>query len=202
MDLLQTILNAQNGRAVDDLGQNLGLDRTQTVSAIQGLMPALAGAMATNAAQPGGLESLEAALSGGAHSRYLDNPSQLAQPDAIQDGNGILGHLFGSKEVSRQVASGASASTGIGADVLKKMLPMLASLAMGALAQRATRSSTGNVQLSPSAGSGGGLMDMLGPLLGGGGGGLGGALGGMLGGQPGNQQGGGIGDLLGGLFKK
>ena len=194
MDLLQTILNAQDGRAVDDLGQNLGLDRNQTISAIQGLMPALAGAMATNAAQPGGLESLEAALSRGTHSRYLENPAQLADPNTIQDGNGILGHLFGSKDVSRQVASGASARTGIGADVLKKMLPMLASLAMGALAQRASRSSTGNVQLGPATGSGGGLMDMLGPLLGGGGGGLGGMLGG--------QSGGGMGDLLGGLFRK
>ena len=194
MDLLQTILNEQNGRAVDDLGQQLGLDRTQTVSAIQGLLPALAGAMATNTAQPGGLESLEAALTRGGHGRYLDDPTQLARPEAIQDGNGILGHLFGSKEVSRQVASGASAQTGIGADVLKKMLPMVASLAMAALARRATRSTTGGVQLNPSSG-GGGLMDMLGPLLGGGGGG---GLGGMLGGQ----QGGGLGDLLGGLFKK
>ena len=196
MDLLQTILNAKEGRAVDDIGQSLGLNRDQTMSAIQGLMPALAGAMATNAAKPGGLESLESALTRGGHSRYLEDPSQVAHPDAIQDGNGILGHLFGSKDVSRQVASGAAAQTGIGPDVLKKMLPMLASLAMGALATRATRSSAGNVQLNPS--SGGGLMDMLGPLLGGGGGGLGGLLGGG-GTQPG---GGGLGDLLGGLFKK
>ena len=181
MDLLQTILNAKDGSAVDDLGRNLGLDRDQTLSAIQGLMPALAGAMATNVAKPGGLESLESALTRGAHSRYFDDPSQIANQDAIDDGNGILGHLFGSKDVSRQVASGAAAQTGIGADTLKKMLPMLASLAMGALAHRATRSDAGSVQLNPSSG-GGGLMDMLGPLLGG--------------------SGGGLGDLLGGLFKR
>jgi hypothetical protein len=182
MDLLQTILNANDGRAVDDLGRHVGLDRNQTMSAIQGLMPALAAAMAANAAKPGGLEGLESALTRGGHSRYLDDPSEVAQPEAIEDGKGILGHLFGSKDVSRQVASGAAAHTGIGADVLKKMLPMLASLAMGALARRATRSSAGNVQLNPSSG-GGGLMDMLGPLLSGGGGG-------------------GLGDLLGGLFRR
>ena len=79
--------------------------------------------------------------------------------------------------------SGAAAQTGIGADILKRMLPMLASLAMGALAQRARRSSAGNIQLDSSP-SGGGLMDMLGPLLGGRGGG------------------GGVGDLLGGLFRR
>jgi hypothetical protein len=105
-----------------------------------------------------------------------------------------LGHLFGSKDVSRQVANGAAAKTGIGADVLKRMLPMLASLAMGALAQRAAREPGGNVQLSPA--SGGGLMDLLGPLLGGGGG-----VGGLGGGRPGSE-GGGLGDLLGGLFRR
>ena len=198
MNILDAILSTNDGRAVDDLGRNLGLDREQTMSAIQGLMPALAGAMAANAARPGGLESLEAALTRGGHERYLDNPAQIAQPDAVQDGNGILGHLFGSKDVSRQVANGASAQTGIGADVLKRMLPMLASLAMGALAQRAARAPGGNVQLNPS--SGGGLMDMLGPLLGGAGGG--GGLGGMLGAGRPSSEGGGLGDLLGGLFKR
>ena len=196
MNILETILNANDGRAVDDLGRNLGLGRDQTMSAIQGLMPALATAMAANAAKPGGLESLEAALTQGGHARYVDHPAQVAQPEAVQDGNGILGHLFGSKDVSRQVAAATAAQTGIGADVLKKMLPMLASLAMGALAQRATRAPGGNVQLNPS--SGGGLMDLLGPLLGGSGGGLGG----MLGGQPGAGGTGALGDLLGGLFMR
>ena len=183
MDLLQTILNAQNGGAVNQLGQQFGLNRDQTVSAIEQLLPALAGGMARNAAQPGGLESLEAALTGGGHASYLDDLSRLSRPETVQDGNGILGHVLGTKDASRQVAAHASAQTGIGADVLKKMLPMLASLAMAALAQRASRTSAGNVQLGPSAG--GGLMDMLGPMLGGqqGGGGLGdilGTLGGLL----------------------
>lgn len=188
MDLLQTILNAQDGRAVDQIGQNVGLDRSQTAAAIQGLLPALAGGMARNAAQPGGLEALEAALTRGGHARYLDNPAELAQPDAIQDGNGILGHLLGSKDVSRRVASDVASQTGLGADVSKKMLPMIASLAMGALAQRATRSTSGTVQLGQSAGSGGGLLDLLSPMLSGGQAG-GGMLEGMLG-------------SLGGIFRK
>jgi hypothetical protein len=186
MDLLQTILNAQNGTAVDQIGQQLGLDRAQTVNAIQGLMPALAGGLAKNASAPDGLAGLEAALTGGGHARYLEYPAVLAQPEAIEDGNGILGHLFGTKEVSRQVAANASAQTGIGADVLKKMLPMVASLAMAALAHRARRTPNGQVQLNPS--EGGGLFDMLGPMLGGGQAGAGG-----------------MGDILGsprGLFRK
>jgi hypothetical protein len=178
MDLLQTILNAQGGQAVDQLGQHVGLDRDQTVSALQHLLPALAGGIAHNASQPGGLDSLLGALAGGGHQAYLDNPASLA--GAADDGNGILGHVLGSKDVSRQVAAAASAQTGIGADVLKKMLPLVASLAMAALSQRASSSS-----FNPSTAQigGGGLLDMLGPLLGGGGGGnsAAGGLMGMLG---------------------
>ena len=180
MDLLQTILNAQNGQAVDQLGRNFGLNRDQTVAAIQQLLPALAGGLATNAAQPGGLASLEAALTGGHHASYLDDLSRLSRPEAVADGNGILGHVLGSKDASRQVATHAAAQTGIGADVLKKMLPMIASMAMAALAQRAMRGSSGNVQLGQTAG-GGGLLDMLGPMLGGGGSGASGGLGDILG---------------------
>lgn len=187
MDLLQMILNAQNGQAVDRIGSSLGLAPDQTRSAIEQLLPALAGGMARNATQPGGLDSLESALTRGSHAKYLDDPSQLAGADTIADGNGILGHLLGSKDVSRQVAANASAQTGIGADILKKMLPMLASVVMAALARNASRTSSGNVSLGQ--GSGGGLFELLGPLLGGG--------------Q--NQNSGGLGaaiDMLGGLFKK
>jgi hypothetical protein len=161
MDLLNTILNAQGGQAVDQLGEHVGLDRSQTMAAIQNLLPALAGGLAKNAAQPGGLDSLMAALASGAHQQYVNDPSQLAQPAAIQDGNNILGHILGSKDVSRSVAAQAAASTGIGPDVLQRMLPMLASLAMGAMSQRGASQSWFN----GSAPSGGGLLSMLAPML-------------------------------------
>ena len=179
MDLLQTILNSQGGQTVDQLGQNVGLDRNQTVSALQSLLPSLAGGLATNVAKPGGLDGLRSALKSGSHQQYIDNPATLSQPSAIQDGNGILGHLLGSKDVSRQVASQASAQTGIGADILKKMLPMVAGLAMGALSHRAANQQSFGTQ--PMGSSGGGLADMLGPLLGSGGGSAGGGLLGSLG---------------------
>src|SRR5690606_22252825 len=88
------------------------------------------------------------------------NPVILGQPAAVAEGNGILGHVFGSKDVSRQVAAQASARTGIGADVLKRLLPLAATMVMGALARQ--RSS------APAAGavaSGGGITDMLGSML-------------------------------------
>jgi len=161
MDLLQAILSAQGGSTVQQLGRNFGLGEAETVSAVQSLLPALAAGLKRNTSQEGGLESLMTALSGGSHGRYLDDLSLLGADDTTRDGNGILGHLLGSKDVSRQVAVRASAQTGIGADVLKKMLPVLASLAMAALSKQSA--GPGFQQGAP--GRQGGILDMIGPLL-------------------------------------
>jgi hypothetical protein len=161
MDLLQSVLSAQDGAAVSKLGRTFGLDQGQTAAAVGQLLPALAAGLSRNTTQPGGLEGLMAALAGGSHQRYLDDPSTLTDESAIEDGNGILGHILGSKDVSRQVAAQASARTGIAADVLKKMLPLVATLAMGALSRQASRPNVGG----PPAPGQAGVLGMLAPLL-------------------------------------
>lgn len=176
MSILDVILSAQGGGAVRQIGNQFGLDESQTQSAIAALLPALAGAVNQNAGSGGGgLDALLGALQGGNHARYLDDPSTLSDPGTTQDGNNILGHLFGSKEVSREVASRASAQTGIGADILKQLLPVVATMVMGGLAKRASAGGMfGGGATAPSAGfnaggapasAGGGLLDMLAPML-------------------------------------
>jgi hypothetical protein len=66
----------------------------------------------------------------------------ISRENAVSDGNGILGHLFGSKDVSRQLASRTSKSTGLSAGILKKILPLVAGLAMGALNKQGNKSGT------------------------------------------------------------
>jgi hypothetical protein len=162
MDLLKMVLNAGSGSALQQLARNFGLDANQTSSAITNLLPALGQGLARNATKPGGLENLMGALSSGSHERYVDNIEILGSEDTVQDGNGILGHILGSKDVSRQVANNAAAQTGIGADVLKKMLPVVAAMAMGALSKQ---SSGAALQSLGGATSQGGLMGMLGQFL-------------------------------------
>ena len=156
MGLLDTILQANGGDSVRKLSDQFGLGQDQTRSALEQLLPALAGGMKRNAKQDGGLESLVAALQKGDHDRYLDRPELMQQEQTVNDGNKILGHLFGSKEVSRQVAGRASEKTGIDSGILKKMLPLVAAMAMGGMKKQ------GNSD-------GGALGGLLGGLLGGGG---------------------------------
>ena len=136
MNLLEMILNAQGGAAARQAGAQLGLDQNQSQSAIAALLPAISSALKQNTANPQGLAGLLGALQNGQHEQYLDNPQMLGQPQTVNDGNAILGHLFGSKEVSRAVAGRASEQTGIGSDVLKKLLPLVATMAMGSLSKQ------------------------------------------------------------------
>src|SRR4030042_2732135 len=98
MDLLNMLLNQGGGQAVQQLAKNFGLNQNQAASALTNLLPALSQGLARNASTQGGLESLLGALTGGGHQRYLEDPSILGQQESIDDGNGILGHILGSKE--------------------------------------------------------------------------------------------------------
>ena len=162
MNILDAIVNAQDGAAVQQLGSQVGLAPDQATAALSALIPALAGGFQRNIQSQGGLESLMAALSSGNHGQYIDNPTSLADQSAVTDGNGILGHLLGSKDVSREVASRAAAQTGLSADVLKRMLPLAATLVMGALSKQSGNASSTTAALG---GSGGGIGAMLTPFL-------------------------------------
>lgn len=162
MNILDAIVNAQDGAAVQQLGSQVGLAPDQVTAALSALMPALAGGFQRNIQSQGGLESLTAALSSGKHGQYIDNPTSLADESAVTDGNGILGHLLGSKDASREVASRAAAQTGLSADVLKRLLPLAATLMMGAFSKH---SGTASSTTAAPGGSGGGIGAMLTPFL-------------------------------------
>jgi hypothetical protein len=161
MDILDLIRSAQGGNAVQQLGQRFGLDDTQVSSALSALVPALAAGVQNNVSRPQGIDSLLGALSGGQHQRYVEDAGTLQQADTVADGNGILGHIFGSKDVSRQVASQAAVQTGIGEGVFKAMLPVVAAMMMGAMSKRLAQPAVAGAD----AGMAGGLLGMLTPAL-------------------------------------
>lgn len=180
MDLMELLMNTGGG-GISQIARQFGLREDQAQSAVASLLPALQGGLSRNIQQEGGMDSLVRALSGGGHQQYLDDPSILGSPDNIADGNGILGHILGSKDVSRAVAARASEQTGLGADILKKMLPMVASLVMGSLSRQSSQAPAGPAGFGQSGG--GGLGDILGSILGSGSSGSAGddLLGGLLG---------------------
>ncbi len=133
MDLLDLLNSSGGGNSVKQLADAVGLGSSDTSKLVASLAPALMGSLSKSATQEGGLAKLQNALQSGAHDRYIDNPDLMRSDETRLDGNKILGHLLGSKQASREVASAAEKDTGIDASLVKKALPLLATLAMGAM---------------------------------------------------------------------
>lgn len=164
MNLLETLAN--NPDLISQLARSAGVGQSEARSGIEQLVPALARGMQRNAGSQSGLDSLLGALQGGGHQRYVEEPSRLGSPAAIADGNAILGHVFGSKEVSRNVAGHAAKQSGLSPDLLKQLLPMLAAAAMGTLGQQASAGgSLGSSAGNGGQGAGAGVGDLLGQFL-------------------------------------
>ena len=169
MNILEAVLGSHGGSASQQLGQQFGLNDSQVSSALSALVPALAAGFQRNASSPQGLDGLLSALGGGQHQRYVDEASALGHPDTVADGNAILGHVFGSKDVSRQVATRAAAQTGIGEGVLKSMLPVVAAMMMGTMSKQmapAAGAAPAQAGVAPGGLAGGAaLLGMLTPML-------------------------------------
>lgn len=147
--LFDMLADAQNGNALDQIARQFNLSQQQTQDAMEALLPAFSQGLKRNASTPNDLGSFLTALASGQHAKYFEDATNAFSPQGMQDGNGILGHLFGSKDLSRAVAQQASQATGIGQDILKQMLPVLASMIMGGLFKQ----STGQTQQAAPSGN-------------------------------------------------
>lgn len=171
----------QQGPALQQVSQQLGVDSSQASKAIQTALPLLMGAMGNNASSPQGAQSLLNALQrdhlgGGtdapAGGGGFDIGSILGSVLGGAGGNagngaGILGHVFG--EQSPQAAQVLGQKTGLDSGKSSQLLAILAPIVMSFLAQRfAQQGNAGQlsqalgqeVQASGVAGGGlGGLLD-------------------------------------------
>lgn len=160
MDFMDLLKGAGGSDSLGQLATTVGLGSQDTSKLVEALAPALMRGMQKNTADDSGLAGLRRALETGGHDRYIDRPELLGSEETRTDGNNILGHIFGSKDVSRNVAAAAAKDTGIDASLIKKALPLLATLAMGAMSKK---SSAGrDIGTSVSAGGLGPLGDLLG----------------------------------------
>ena len=158
MDLMDLLKMAGGDSGVSAITKSLGLSSGDAGSLIKALSPALTRGLQRQNESEEGQSGFRRALEKGSHQRYLEDPGLLAKEDTRLDGNKILGHLFGSKDASRNVAAHAAKETGISSSLIKKALPMLASLVMGAV----SKSSNSGRDLKATAGGGlGAIAGML-----------------------------------------
>lgn len=148
--LFDILAQAQNGNGMQALARQFGLSQQQTQSAVEALLPAFSQGLKRNTSDPYGLGSFMTAMASGQHAKYFEDASRAFSPQGVDEGNGILGHLFGSKDLSRAVASQAAQASGVSQQVLQRMLPSVASMVMGGLFKQTTN------QMQAAGGFGGG----------------------------------------------
>jgi len=147
---------------IKSIARELGVSEAQAASGAEALIPAILGGFKKQTqAQSSDLEGLSGLLGQLGGGNLLDNVL-APQPTNMNQGNDILGQIFGSEDVSRAVAQNAASQSGLDTGLLKKMLPMLAMLVAGYMAKQGGADS--EAQPSPASG---GLGGLLGSLLGG-----------------------------------
>ena len=192
MDILNMLGLGQNQGQTQQASSQLGVAPDQMHSALEAAVPLLLGQMGQNAQDPQQAQALSQALEQHDGST-LENFQQQGQMPNMQDGQAIVGHVFGGNQQS--AVNAVSQRAGISPQLAMQVLSMAAPLVLAYLG-RNKGGAGGNL---------GGLGGILSSVLGGGAlggamsGGLGNILGGVLGGnqptqnQNQNQQPGGVG---------
>mgnify|MGYP003624551128 CR=1 FL=1 len=208
------LLNSDLGKTlISGASKQFGQDETKTTSALSAALPLILGAMKNNASTPDGASGLLKALGNDKHSGgILDNLGSVlggggVDQDVLDDGAGILGHVFGGRE--QNVAQAVSKSSGIDLNTAMNILKVAGPLVMGALGKETRQKGVADQT---------GIGDLLGGMLGGasneqqsivsklldadGDGSLIDDVAGMLLGGGSSKKKSGLGGLLGGLFGK
>jgi hypothetical protein len=157
MDISE-LLNSPAGKSiVEKMSAKLGMDKKQAAKAVNTAIPVILGGLNRNLKTPEGAESLNRALESKHDGSLLDNLSDILQGNSdelVKDGEGILGHVFGSDV--NVVQQGIAQKTGISMDKAGPLLSSLAPVVMAYLGKQKKQTNAGA----------GGLGDLLGGLLG------------------------------------
>jgi hypothetical protein len=131
VNLFDIVRQAQSGSAMDNLGRQFGLSFEQTQRAMEALLPALSLGFQRSARNPTVFGQLLEMVASGRYAPFFDGTGQagLAQPNGQQ----VLEKLFGSNEVTRQIAAQGSAMTGIGRRSCSRCCQASPAIVMGGL---------------------------------------------------------------------
>ncbi len=128
MTLNDILHSAQGGQAVANLGAQYGLSSADAEKAVQAMVPAFSAALQQIVAAIAGI--LKELASGDHAASYA--PGQAPAPGAA--GGDALGRIFGSPQAVETVVQHASQVSGVSPDIVRSMLPAVASILIGGLA--------------------------------------------------------------------
>ena len=161
MSGLLDLLNSPMGKQlISGVAGQTGQSENKTADVLSMAMPLLLGAMKKNVSSPQGAEGLMNALSSKHDGSILNDLGGLfgggVDQSVMDDGAGILGHVFGSRQSN--VESALSQKSGMDASSIANILKIAAPIIMGFLGKQRSQNNVSDA---------GGMNALLGGLLGG-----------------------------------
>ena len=135
MKLFDVIRSAGRGEIVATLASEAGVGRDAAEQALHALLPEIGRAIRRSGESGAGVAAVDAALRDERYGRYLEDPAALREPAAATDGERVLAEVLDHGQRDQMVRQAAAASGQSEAD-LRKMLPLVATLAMAAAGKR------------------------------------------------------------------
>ena len=130
MTLYDLMMGAQGGQAVNQLASQFGLSMQQTQAALQAMMPAFSAGFQKTMADPMGFGALMSQMTNNAFAQFYANPAQTPAAATGLGGN-VVGQIFGSQQIQSQVSQQAAQASGVSAQIIQQMLPIVASMLIG-----------------------------------------------------------------------
>jgi len=135
-ELIDIILASNQGRTAGALGLAGGYSTDTAEKALKTLVRDIGHRMAMKAQDPEELELILDVIEAGEHDDYLTNPDSLLSREAVQEGEEILAHVYGSLERARTVARSLRRPHGMTEDKMERLMSLAATLSVAAMVAR------------------------------------------------------------------
>jgi hypothetical protein len=132
VSLYELIRSAGEGEIIGALAKQAQVSRDQADRALRVLLPELGRAIRRTAESQIGAPAVRAAMQDERYARYLEDADALREPGAVADGERVLVEILDGQQ-REDLARDAAAAIDADEDRARRLLPLVATLAMAAL---------------------------------------------------------------------
>lgn len=134
-NIFEMMQGGKGQAGLDGLARQFGISPEQATRAATAVLPALVLAMQRSVPNPSAFANLMSGFNAGPFTNFFNNPGQPVPPQAQAQGEQMLGQIFGSADLTRRVAEQAATWSGVSAQIIQQMMPIMAGAVVGSLSQ-------------------------------------------------------------------
>lgn len=135
-EIVDIVLASNDGKTAAALAMAGGYSVDAAEKALKTLVREVGSKLVLKAQDPDELELMLDVIEAGEHDDYLSNPDALVSREAIEEGEEILEHLYGSLERARTMAAQVRRPHGLSEEKMERLMTLAATLSVAAMVQR------------------------------------------------------------------